>query len=472
MTMDDEACYRAFRAHDARFDGRVFAGVTSTGIYCRPVCRVRTPKRANMRFFSCAAAAEAAGFRPCLRCRPELAPGYAEVDASARLACATAVALERTLSEAPEETLPAIAGRLGVSDRHLRRTFRRHFGVTPMAYLQTARLLMAKRLLRDTHLTVTAVAYASGFTSLRRMNASFRDRYHLVPSALRGPGHAPPAGAPADAGLRLFLPYRPPYAFNRLLAFLRARAIRGVEQVTHDTYARAVRVQRRGAEHCGWFRVAHAPARHALELLVSSSLAPDLGATIQTVARMFDLSSEPLEIAEALRDVRGFEVGTRLPGTVDVFEACVRALFEGRATCREILDRLHDELAPAHPELAGGAVTRAFLTPSVLANAAPEVLQRAFVSEAQARLLRDVAARFAEGSLSSASTAPQFVREFGAIAGVKKWMVDLALVRGFGWPDASPARGWGLAPIHLRHLSPWQSYAALADGIPHPDQGP
>src|SRR4249920_386517 len=183
MPLDSATCYRALRARDARFDGRFFVGVSSTRIYCRPVCTVKTPKEQNCRFYPSAAAAESAGFRPCLRCRPELAPGNASIDASARLAQAAAGLIEDGLLN--ESRIDHLAHRLGVTDRHLRRVFQSEFGVSPIAFAQTQRLLLAKRLLTDTAMRVTDVAMASGFGSLRRFNALLRTRYRLSPSELR-----------------------------------------------------------------------------------------------------------------------------------------------------------------------------------------------------------------------------------------------------------------------------------------------
>src|SRR3954470_11658752 len=197
MILDSRTCYRALKARDARFDGRFFVAVSSTRIYCRPVCTVKPPRRENCHFFPSAAAAEAGGYRPCLRCRPELAPGNASVDATTRLAQAAASMMEdRALDD---EGLDAVAARLGITDRHLRRAFGAEFGVSPVEFAQTQRLLLAKRLLTDTALPVTEVAFASGFGSVRRFNALFRERYRLAPGELRRGGAA--GGPPPAAGV-------------------------------------------------------------------------------------------------------------------------------------------------------------------------------------------------------------------------------------------------------------------------------
>src|SRR5262245_8479391 len=239
MTLDPHTCYRALIARDARFDGRFFVAVSSTRIYCRPVCTVKPPRRENCRFYRSAAAAESGGYRPCLRCRPELAPGNASVDATSRLAQAAASMMEdRALDE---DSMDTIAARLGVTDRHLRRAFGAEFGVSPVQYAQTQRLLLAKRLLTDTALPVTDVAYASGFGSLRRFNALFRQRYRLRPGQLRRHMHPTSAASGAVDTLRFELSFRPPYDWTTVSAFLAARAIAGVESVEGGSYRRTVR---------------------------------------------------------------------------------------------------------------------------------------------------------------------------------------------------------------------------------------
>src|SRR4051812_21388396 len=214
MLLDQDQCYRALRTHDARFDGRFFVGVATTGIYCRPVCTARTPHQRNCRFFPSAAAAEAGGFRPCLRCRPEPAPGYAVGAANRRPAQAAAgLSEDGRLTDA---RLPDIADTLGVTDRHLRRVFQDEFGVAPVEYAQTQRLLLAKRLLTDTDMAILDVAMASGFASLRRFNHLFRERYRMTPAGLR---QRAPAREPADT-LAFDLAFRPPYDWEAMLAFL------------------------------------------------------------------------------------------------------------------------------------------------------------------------------------------------------------------------------------------------------------
>src|SRR5271169_4246298 len=227
MLFDPEACFRAVRARDRRFDGRFFTAVSSTGIYCRPICPVRPPKRENMRFFSSAAAAEGAGYRPCLRCRPERAPGLAGIDAASRLAGAAIAGIEE--HAVANARVGDLAASLGVSDRHLRRVTEAELGVSPIELAQTQRLLLAKRLLGETRLSQTEIAFASGFGSVRRFNALFKSRYGLSPRALRGSGQA-------AEGLHCQLEFRPPFAWSRLLDYLGRRAIPGVEMADATHY--------------------------------------------------------------------------------------------------------------------------------------------------------------------------------------------------------------------------------------------
>src|SRR5689334_18771410 len=265
MILDPRTCYRALQSRDARFDGRFFVAVSSTRIYCRPVCTVRPPKRENCRFFPSAAAAESNGYRPCLRCRPELAPGNASVDATTRLAQAAASMMEdRTLDQ---EGLDTLAARLGITDRHLRRAFGAEFGVSPVEFAQTQRLLLAKRLLTDTALPVTEVAFASGFGSVRRFNALFRQRYRLRPGRLR-------ARSPVTEteSLNFELSFRPPFDWPAVSAFLGARAIAGVEALEDGRYRRTVRIAGDGGEHSGWVAVALSAKKPALRVVVSASL--------------------------------------------------------------------------------------------------------------------------------------------------------------------------------------------------------
>src|SRR5262249_30261292 len=296
MTLDPHTCYRALLARDARFDGRFFVAVSSTRIYCRPVCTVKPPRRENCRFYASAAAAESGGYRPCLRCRPELAPGNASVDATSRLAQAAASIMEDRALDG--DGLDAVAARLGVTGRHLRRAFGAEFGVSPVQYAQTQRLLLAKRLLTDTALPVTEVAYASGFGSLRRFNTLFRERYRLQPARLRK--RMGGAANPVADALRFELSFRPPYDWPAVCAFLGARAIAGVESVEAARYSRTVRVPAAGTEQRGWIEITLSPRKPALSVAISASLAKAVPPVLSRVKSLMDLACHPAEVARAL----------------------------------------------------------------------------------------------------------------------------------------------------------------------------
>jgi AraC family transcriptional regulator, regulatory protein of adaptative response / DNA-3-methyladenine glycosylase II len=290
--------YAALLARDARFDGRFFVGVTSTGVYCRPVCRVRAPLQRNCRFFEHAARAESAGFRPCLRCRPELAPGLSFIDSSRQLAQHAARLLDHAALRGDELSMPALAARLGVTDRHLRRIFTDSHGVPPLSYFTTRRLLQAKQLLTDTALPVTEVALASGFASLRRFHAAFSEHYRLSPGDLRK-GRGDRADSSGDA-VSVRMAYRPPYDIAGMRRFWAARVLHGVEKVEgegdHLVLSRSWRLRASGQLLTGWTRAAFDPSRHEVELQVSAGLVPALGLLMLRHRQALDLDADPAQI--------------------------------------------------------------------------------------------------------------------------------------------------------------------------------
>ena len=316
MHLDTTACYQAMKAHDTRFDGRFFVGVSSTHIYCRPICRVRMPQQKNCTFHPSAAAAEAAGFRPCLKCRPELAPGFAATEAGAKLARAAARMIEDGVAN--DVDLARVAERVGVTDRHLRRIFAEEFGVSPVQYAQTHRLLLAKRLLTDTALPVADIAFASGFSSVRRMNALFAERYRFSPTRLRKEGRDG-ASENAKAGeldsLTFVLPYRPPYDWQRVLAFFEMRAVPGVETIADGIYRRVIRVEGT-TPIAGWLEVSHLPKRNALQLRFTAALAQATQSVLSRTKQVFDVAADPQEITAALGELAGGRAWAAFTGCV------------------------------------------------------------------------------------------------------------------------------------------------------------
>lgn len=329
--LDADCCYQAVLTHDPRFDGVFFVGVSSTRIYCRTVCRAKIPQRKNCTFYPSAAAAEQAGFRPCLLCRPELAPGNARIDAMGRLAITVARRIEE--GTFVEQRFEDLAQELGVSERHLRRVVRQEFGVSPSELLQTHRLLLAKRLLTDTVLPIADIAYASGFSSLRRFNALFHDRYHLNPTQLRktttktktGPSELRPALIAQDH-LLCEVAYRPPLDWQTLLRYLAGCAITGVETVEDNRYLRTVRL----GQQQGWLTVEPIKGKNALQVKLSLSLVPVLLPALARVKALFDLAAEPQQIAAHLGSLALPHPGLRVPGAFDGFEIAVRTISDSR----------------------------------------------------------------------------------------------------------------------------------------------
>ena len=485
MSLDPEACYRALATHDARFDGQFFVGVTSTRIYCRPVCGVRTPRRENCRYFGNAAAAEAAGFRPCLRCRPELAPGHAGIDAPARLAQAAVDLIEGgALAEAG---IDGIAARIGVTARHLRRVFADAFGVSPVEYAQTQRLLLAKRLLTDTALPVTDVAFASGFASVRRFNALFRARYRMAPGALRSSRAAHAGPSAADRPLVFELAYRPPYDFAAMLGFLGARAIGGVESVTTTTYLRTLALVARDAVHAGTIEVRRAPRRHALTVSLSPSLARAVPAVLARVKAAFDLGCDPAAVAAALGPLAAARPGLRVPGTCDPFELAVRAVAGQQisvAAARTLLTRLVAAFGAPLDVPPGGGVTgrgaaagRLFPAAATLAGASPRALAALGFTAARATTIVALGRAVARGevALERPVDVDATLTALTALPGVGPWTAQYIALRALRWPDAfldgdlvvrrALGRDRPATPAQARALAeqwrPWRAYAVL-----------
>jgi AraC family transcriptional regulator of adaptative response / DNA-3-methyladenine glycosylase II len=484
------AFWQMLRARDARFDGRFFVGVTSTGIYCRPICTARTPKRENCRFFTTAAGAEGLGFRPCLRCRPELAPGHSSVDASARIAQAAAAMIEEGALE--QGGLPRIAARLGVTDRHLRRVFDAQFGVSPIAYAQTQRLLLAKRLLTDTRLPVTEVALAAGFTSLRRFNDCFASRYRLAPSALRRRANAAPSDEPsADSGLLFRLAYRPPLDWHGLAAFLEMRSVDGVESVAmraarrggrpEPVYRRIVRVPGAGGvERIGWIEVARPTgrgvARDLLVLRVDPALVGAIPAVLARVRRVFDLGCRPDEVAAALGGIAAGHEGTRLPGAFDGFEIAVRAILGQQITVRQA-HVLAGRFAATFGEPVATpwpALRHAFPGAAAMAHRDPAEIGVLGVTRQRARTIVAFAQALADGTLvlEPGVDVDATVAQLRAVPGIGDWTAQYLAMRALGWPDAFPAADVGVmkalgvataraAAQAAQAWRPWRAYAVI-----------
>lgn len=485
--LEADACYLAMKAHDARFDGSFFTAVTSTGIYCRPVCRVRMPRRENCRFFQHAAQCEAEGFRPCLRCRPELAPraaSWSTEDASRILALQAARLIDEP--DAWEQLAPSVAqvaARIGVSDRHLRRIFEAQFGVSPLQYLQTRRLLAAKQLIADTRLPMTQVALASGFSSVRRFNAAFVTHYGLNPSALRRVGAASSDGREGKP-IEVRLGYRPPYDAAAMLAFFERRALRGIEALAGDgaqlSLARTLRVTQGHGEgsqsHAGWLQLRFDPTREQLLLSVSDSLVAVLPIVISRVRAMLDLDAEPMAINAALHASFPDGDGLRVPGTVDGFELAVRAVLGQQITvaaARTIGSRLVDAFGePIVTPIAG--LNRLFPTPAALVAASSEALGQLGIVRQRQGALQALAREVGSGRLAlhAGADVPSTLMALQALPGIGDWTAQYIAMRALRWPDAFPSGDVALqkalgvttaraATLASKAWRPWRGYAVL-----------
>jgi len=462
MNLDPAACHAAVDARDRRYDGLFFTGVTSTGVYCRCVCPARTPKPANRAFFPSAAAAEGAGFRPCLMCRPECAPGAAPIDAAERLAHDALRRIEAGALE--EQGLEALAADLGVSDRHLRRAMIDTFGAAPVAIAQTHRLLTAKRLLRETSLPVTQVAFAAGFQSLRRFNALFRERYGMPPSRVR-------ERAAVSAGLTVTLAPRGVFDGAAPSAHFRLRGVTRMELPVGDRgWTRTFSID----GHAGW--IALDLSGDAPRLTLSDGLAPAFRAVIAAVRGALDLDANLDAIHATLARDAAFakEIAAdpclRLPVALDPFELAVRAVVGQQVTVKAatgVVSRLVERFgAPIETGLPG--LDRLFPTPERLADATASEFEGLGQPGARTATVQRIARAVADKKLRLARGAVAVGRAgLTEIAGVGPWTLEYVALRGLGDPDAFPLGDSALRAAHPGDLKrdceswrPWRAYAA------------
>jgi len=454
--LDREACRRARLSRDARFDGEFYLGVTTTGIYCRPICPARPPAEKNVRYFPSAALAAQAGFRPCLRCRPESAPGSPAWNG-------TSTTVQRALHLLEQGALNGgsmaeLAARLGLGERYLRKLFQRELGVSPGALALNQRLLFAKKLLAETSLPVTDVAFAAGFGSVRRFNGAVRDQFRLSPTALRKQVHRDAV----TAGIRLQLHYRPPYDWEGVVNFFGRHAVPGVESVTPTSYRRNVALH--GVR--GSFEVSPAAGMHALQLDIHLPDQRRLMALVARVRRMFDLDANPSAIAQVLARDAGLAAllhrfaGIRSPAHWSVYESAVRGIVGQQIStqaARGVLGRL---------AAAAGSGDQPTVFPP--ADAIADLGDEHFPMPGSRReTLR---------SLCRCGVGGEDQLDLDAVAslrGVGAWTTGMVALRGLGHPDTFPPgdlglqRAWDKLPgaqSSLRdraaHWRPWRSYAA------------
>ncbi|MDQ6693888.1 MAG: DNA-3-methyladenine glycosylase 2 [Chloroflexota bacterium] len=465
-SLDAESCYQAVLSHDSRFDGVFFVGVSTTGIYCRTICPARTPRLESCTFHPSAAAAERAGFRPCLRCRPELAPGNAQVDMVSRLAADVAGRIED--GALTGISVAELAVEMGVSDRHLRRVLESELGVSPVELAQTQRLLLAKRLLTDTNLPVIEVAYASGFSSVTRFNALFKARYHLNPTSLR---KTRSAQVPQQS-LFCDLAYRPPFDWSSLLQFLGARAINGVEEVQGNRYMRTVAV---GASK-GWIAVEQSQSHNRLRVELSVSVAPALSQVLAQVKRLFDLAAEPNQIAAHLGELAAAHPGLRVPGAFDGFELALRAIL-GQLVSVKAATTLTGRFAAAFGEPVSTpfeALSHISPTAGRVATLEVEEITQLGITRSKATAIIGIARAVTTGEIKlvPGTGAEEKIMRLKELPGIGEWTAQYIAMRALSWPDAFPGTDLGIRkalgmmqPKAIEELAqswrPWRSYAAM-----------
>jgi AraC family transcriptional regulator, regulatory protein of adaptative response / DNA-3-methyladenine glycosylase II len=470
MDLDPRICSQARFSRDARFDGRFFIGVKSTRIYCRSICPVRTVKEENVRYFPTAAAATEAGYRPCLRCRPESSPGTpAWLGSSTTVSRALRLISESALEDAGVD---ALAARLGIGSRQLRRLFLRHLGATPITLAKTRRLHFAKKLIDETNLPMGEIAVAAGFGSVRRFNAAFRSTYHRTPSQIRRLAHFASVQAANEYSFRLH--FRPPFHWDALLEFLALRAIPGVESIESGCYRRTISLN----GDSGTLGVSLTENAQALEVRISFPEPRWLFVIIERVRRMFDLGADPIEIAARLSAdpllAKRIEAmpGVRVPGCWDAFELAVRAI-------------LGQQVSVDGASTLGGRLVRTFGTP-ISASPPPthlfphaEVLAegdvaRIGLSKKRAETIRTLARAVSEGRIrfDSVTNVEEFQSRLREIPGIGDGTAQYIAMRALGDPDAFPAADLGLlactALNNARELAeraeawrPWRAYAAM-----------
>jgi AraC family transcriptional regulator of adaptative response / DNA-3-methyladenine glycosylase II len=465
MQLNPDSCYQALLAHDPRFDGVFFVAVRSTKIYCRTVCPTKTPMFKNCTFYSTAAAAENAGYRPCLRCRPELAPGNASVDSVSRLA---AIAINRIEDGALADLgIEDLSAEMGISSRHLRRVIEAEFGVPPIQIAQTQRLLLAKRLLHDTNLPITEIAFASGFSSVRRFNALFLERYNLNPTQLRKRAveHKSPY-------LTCEVSYRMPFDWYGLLQFLATRACPGVELVQDETYIRTASF----GKHSGWLAIRQNMEKNTLSIQISTSLAPVLLNVVARCKRLMDTQAEPAMISSHLGIISKGREGLRVPGAFNGFELALRAVLGQQISVKaastlngRIAQKFGIEIETPYPEL-----NRLAPTAEALAKLDADDFSGLGITGSRINSILALAQAVASGSLSlePGQDVELTSNKLKMLPGIGDWTAQYITMRALAWPDAFPHSDLGIKKAlalksekqileHAEQWRPWRSYAAM-----------
>jgi AraC family transcriptional regulator of adaptative response / DNA-3-methyladenine glycosylase II len=474
MHTDQHIYYQAFLSRDPRFDGIFYIGVISTGIYCRPICSARRPKESNCRFFKSASEAEKELFRPCLRCRPELAPDLAPVNKAHRIADLMISCLQEGRFDGIG--LEIIAQQFNLSSRQMRRVIQTEFGVSPIQLLLTRRLLLAKQLLTETNLSIIDIAFASGFSSLRRFNDAFKKRYRMSPTDLKKKN--PSTSHISSESFNLQLDYRPPYNWTHLLKFLSMRALKGIEWVDEQNYSRTVQIGL-----CkGWIYVSHVENKHCLKITIASSLLPVLTTLLERLRHFFDLNARPDHISEQLsqdpflaEEVKN-NPGLRIPGTFDGFELAIRAILGQQITVKSaktvasrFVCSFGEKFETPFPEL-----NYLFPTAKSVSLLTIEKVNSLGIIRSRAQTILLLANEISLDQIKlEVNVNPQrTINQLTSIPGIGQWTAHYIALRALRWPDAFPKEDIVLRK-KLGHVSqkqaeqlsqqwrPWRGYATL-----------
>ena len=470
--------YNAFVSKDERFDGKFFAGITTTGIYCRPICKARLPKKENCVFFKTKAEAEKAGFRPCLICRPELAPEYSIVNAKKTIAEQTLSMLNQNACD--ENVLENISKKLGYSDRHIRRVFQEEFNVSPIEYLQTNRLLLAKKLLTDTKLSIQDVAIGSGFKSLRNFNNSFKKHYKIAPSYFRKREKQKDT---TNDEIIVYLSYKPPYDWDSLLYFLKMREVKDMEIITDKTYTRAISIQGKNETFEGYIKVENKEDKNALKVGVSYGLIKILSVVLNKVKNLFDLTSNPEIIYDNIKSLNEIKpnlckIGTRVPGAINVFEIAVRAVFGQLVSIKTACTLVKRFVEKFGKKINTGidGISIAFPEPKAILDTenAVEEMKSIGIHYAKGNAILELAKYYNKigNDYSQLADIQEEIVKLKAIKGIGNWTANYIAMRAMNYTDSFLATDYGvvkaLEPIKPKEIekisakwSPWRSYITV-----------
>ncbi|MDR3257986.1 MAG: helix-turn-helix domain-containing protein [Fusobacteriaceae bacterium] len=477
--LDSKACYSAFKSHDTRFDGKFFIACKTTGIYCRPICRVRMPKEENCNYFISAAAAEAAGYRPCLKCRPELAPHYHKLNDANNLAHRAAMIMEKDYLF--DSNIEEVAKQLDITARHLRRVFFDEFGVTPIQYLHTHRLLLAKNLITDTNLSISDIAMNVGFGSIRRFNDSFKKSYNLSPTHIR---HMNEYKHVNSQNIMILISVIPPYDWDSIISFLTDRLITGVEMVTDNKYYRTVSIKLGDKKYNGWVSVEYLHDKNSLLITIENKLMPVLSNIIYGIRSLFDTNSDPIEIYEKLESMNNVKeglckIGVRLPGSFDPFEMAIRAILGQQITIKAA-----KTLAMRVVQSFGESISTPFeglkyAFPDAekiysLGEDAQNQLGPLGIVRSRSRAIYALAESLVKGNISFFNYIhpEKELNKLLLLPGIGPWTASYIGMRAFNWPDAFPHADYGVKKVfsdknekELKELAenwrPWRSYATI-----------